>query len=123
MSTKSEQFRSETQRAARTSRTARAASTDAPPRRTKGQLPPDENDATPTVGAKQRGTHTQKRASVKVEVSETGKTSRKSTRASANRSKGAAPLTLAASRKTRSAKTRAGKAEAARATHAGARKI
>lgn len=122
MSTKSEQFRSEAQRTARASRVARAASSGAHLHRAKGQLPPDEDDATPTVGAK-HGTHTQKRASVKVEVSETGKTSRKSTRASANRSKGAAPLTLAASRKTRSAKTRAGKAEAARATHAGARKI
>ncbi len=109
----------------------RGADPTQPARRSKGQIPALERladmasiDARTTKPAKAHGTRAESRAVVKIEAaSADGRTSRKSTRASANRIKQDTQLTSRTQRALRSPETRAAKAVAARATRAGAKKI
>lgn len=135
MATKSDEARAQAVRDARPAKTkqfsGRSPLPSQPPRRSKGQIPAGELmaeqandiDGLPTLGVKQPGSHTEKRATVKIEASSSGHTSRKSTRTSANRAKAASPLTTVTKAAARTPKVRADKANAARATRAGAKRV
>ncbi|MEO8801710.1 MAG: hypothetical protein ABI551_27725 [Polyangiaceae bacterium] len=114
MATKAEQFKSETQRATRPKKKKAAKKT--PRNLTVDTAKPGTSATDRKVGAGSSGRNLKKKArkGAALETSETGKASRKSTRASNGRVKRDSNLQRRATRKTTSSKAKAERAQAAK---------